>query len=116
MTTTYVVPDHPADPETAALELIVRLPADLLQTDAFTSALQDSCTLLDAEGAFDGLSWADAKAIAAVVAFDVCNRDDATEFISGRASRVLGGTDGMTWDDRDGAARALAIAARVLAL
>ena len=68
MTTTYVVPDHPADPETAALELIVRLPADLLQTDAFTSALQDSCTLLDAEGAFDGLSWADAKAIAAVVA------------------------------------------------
>jgi hypothetical protein len=30
MTTIYTVPDSPADPEAAALELIVRLPADLL--------------------------------------------------------------------------------------
>jgi hypothetical protein len=28
--TTYAVPDHPADPEAAALELIVQIPADEL--------------------------------------------------------------------------------------
>jgi hypothetical protein len=32
MTTAYTVPDNPTDPEAAALELIVRLPADILHT------------------------------------------------------------------------------------
>ena len=38
---TYTVPDNPADPEHTALELIVRLPADVLHTTAFTTVLQD---------------------------------------------------------------------------
>lgn len=38
-TATYTIPDDPPDPETAGLELIVRLP-QLLNTDAFTQVLQ----------------------------------------------------------------------------
>jgi hypothetical protein len=37
----YTVPDKPTDPEAAALELIVRLPADILHTAAFTTVLQE---------------------------------------------------------------------------
>jgi hypothetical protein len=114
--TVYDIPDNPPDPEAAALELIVRLPADILRTAAFTTVLQDYCSVLHAEGAFAGLSWPDAKQIAAAVSFDVTQREDAADFIAGRARRVLGGTDGMVWRDRDGAARALNIAAKVLAL
>jgi len=33
---TPTVPDKPADPEAAALELNVRLPGDICHTDAFT--------------------------------------------------------------------------------
>jgi hypothetical protein len=53
-------------PESAALELIVQLPAQLLATNAFTAVLQDFCGLLHAERAFTGLSWNDARQIAAV--------------------------------------------------
>jgi hypothetical protein len=75
-TPTYTVPDNPADPEAAALELIVRLPASIsdrlaaqVETAGLTQILQDYCTVLDAEGAFSGLSWADAKPVAAAVCF-----------------------------------------------
>jgi len=109
--TPYTVPDHPADPEGAALELIVRLPADILHTTRFTAELQDYCSVLDAEGCFSGLTWADAKQIAAAVSFDVVTRDDAADFLRNRARNVLAGTDNMPWDNRQGAARALTIAA-----
>jgi len=33
---TPTVPDKPADPEAAVLELNVRLPGDIFHTDAFT--------------------------------------------------------------------------------
>ncbi|MDT5091386.1 MAG: hypothetical protein QOH60_749 [Mycobacterium sp.] len=112
----YVVPEAPSDPEAAALELIVRLPVDILHTDAFGPVLQDFCSVLDAEGAFAGLSWADAKNIAAAVSFDVCTRDDASDFLRNRARNVLAGTDNMPWCDREGSARALNIAATVLGL
>jgi hypothetical protein len=114
--TAYTVPDNPTDPEAAALELIVRLPADILHTEGFTPILQDYCALLQMEGAFAGLSWADAKAIAAAISFDCTSREDAAAFIRGRARNVLGRRDGMEWDDRDSAARALNIAATVLGL
>jgi hypothetical protein len=65
MTTTYEVPTNPAGPEAAALDLIVALPARLLDTSAFTPVLQDFCGLLHAEGALAGLSWNDARQIAA---------------------------------------------------
>jgi hypothetical protein len=115
MTASYAVPDNPADPEAAALELIVRLPQEILHRDDFTPVLQEFCSVLDAEGCFPGLSWSDAKSIAAAVSFDLVSRDDAQEFIAQRARNVLGG-DGMTWDDQQGAARALNIAATVLGL
>jgi hypothetical protein len=113
--TIYDVPDNPTDPEGAALELIVRLPVTILHRDDFVPVLQEFCSLLHAEGCFAGLSWSDAKNIAAAVAFDAVMRDDAVAFIAQRARNVLGG-DGLMWDDQQGAARALNIAARVLAL
>jgi hypothetical protein len=113
---TYTVPDSPADPEAAALELIVRLPADILHTGAFRDVLQDYCSVSDAEGAFAGLSWADAKNIAAAVSFDVVTRYDAADFIRNRARNVLADTDNMDWQNREAAARALNIAATVLGL
>jgi hypothetical protein len=114
---TYIVPDNPADPEAAALELIVRLPGDIFHTDAFTTVLQDYCGALDVEGAFAGLSWADAKQVAAAVSFDVVSRaNDAAPFLRNRARNVLAGTDNMPWENRQRAARALNIAAAVLGL
>jgi hypothetical protein len=81
-----------------------------------TEALQDYCGVLHAEGAFADLSWADAKAIAAAVAFDAVTRDNAADFLHNRARNVLAGTDNMDWQDREGVARALNVAASVLAL
>jgi len=53
----YTVPDNPADPEAAALDLIERGPADILHTGAFTEVLQDYCSVPHAYGAFAGLEW-----------------------------------------------------------
>ena len=50
----YTVPD-PADPEAAALDLIKRLPADILHTGAFTEVLQDYFSVPHADGGFAGL-------------------------------------------------------------
>jgi hypothetical protein len=94
-TTTYTAPDNPPDPEAAALDLIVRLPADILHTTALSTVLQDYCGVLHAEGAFAGLSWDDAKNIAAAVSFDVVTRDDAADFIRNRARNALAGSDNM---------------------
>jgi hypothetical protein len=115
-TTDYTVPDNPADVEAAALELIVRLPGQIMHTDALTEVLQDYCGALHAEGALAGLSWADAKNVAAVVSFDVATREDAADFIYNRARNVLAGTDNMPWENREAAVRALNIAATVLGL
>ena len=76
----YIVPDAPTDPESAALELIVRLPSSLsdrlavaAQNFGLVEILQDYCSVLDAERAFEGLPWDDAKAIAVAICFDICN-------------------------------------------
>ena len=114
--TRYAVPSNPADPETAALDLIVQLPTNVLHSNAFREVLQDYCGVLQAEGAFAGLSRDDAKQIAAAVSFDICTRDDATAFIRGRAARALAGTDNMPWRNPEGAARAMNIAATALGL
>jgi hypothetical protein len=112
----YTVPDNPADPEAAALDLIERLPADILHTGAFTEVLQDYCSVPHADGAFAGLEWADARQIAAAVSWDVISRDDAADFLRNRARNVLADVDGMVWQNREAAARALNIAATVLGL
>jgi len=115
--TAYTVPDTPTDPEAAALELIVRTPEVCMDAPAgVCEILQEFCGVLQLEGCFTGLSWADAKQIAAAVAFDAVTRDDAPDFIRNRARNVLAGTDNMPWQDRERAARALNIAATVLGL
>jgi hypothetical protein len=117
MTAAYAIPDNPADPAAAALELIVRLHEDILHTSArLRTVLQDNCSVLDAEGCFAGLSWSDAKNVAAAVSFDLVTRDGAEAFIRHRARNARAGTDGMLWENRHGAARALNIAATVLGL
>ncbi len=46
MSSIYIAPDNPADPEAAALELIVRVPTDLLGYDSPPrDALQDFTSL-----------------------------------------------------------------------
>jgi hypothetical protein len=50
---------------TYTVPLIVRMPAEVLHTEAFRDVLRDYCSALDAEGAFARLSWADAKQIGA---------------------------------------------------
>jgi hypothetical protein len=114
---TYTVPDHPADPEAAALELIVRIPIDVLGHDSPSrEALQEFAALLSAEGAFTGMSWHDAKHAATAIIFDATSRDDGAAFLRQRANRVRAGTDGITWDDAARMARALTIGAVVLGL
>lgn len=77
--------------ETVALELIVRLPPDVLTGDSPPrDALQDFASLLSAEGAFAGMSWHDAKHAATAIVFDAINRDDAAAAPSG--SDGLSGT------------------------
>ena len=112
---TYTVPDDPDDPETAALELIVRVPTDVLGHDwPPRDALQDLASLLHAEGALAGLSWHDARHAATAIVVDAITRDDAAEFLRGRADRARDGSDNMEWDDREAMARALTIGAAVL--
>jgi hypothetical protein len=115
--TSYICPDDPTDPEAAALELIVCMPSDFMHADAtVTQALQDYAGALDVESCFSGLSWVDCKPIAAMICFDVTQRDDAADFMRGRARNAMSGVDGLPWADRQGAARALNIAAAVLGL
>ena len=94
----------------------MRIPVGVLGTDAYTTVLQDYCGILHAEGAFAGLSWRDARHVAAAVSFDVCTRDDPAEFLRHRAQLTRDGQDGQTWDDRDAMARAFTIGAQVLGL
>jgi hypothetical protein len=69
------VPVDPADPQAAALALIVALPsslsarlADAAKACVLTEILRDYCGALQVGArAFDGLSWADAKPIAAPI-------------------------------------------------
>jgi hypothetical protein len=92
-----------------------RLAAEVAEA-GLTEILQDYCGVLHAEGAFAGLAWADAKPVAAAISFDVCNRDNAADFMRWRAGKILAGADNMPWGNREGAARALNIAATVLGL
>lgn len=117
MPTLYTVPDNPADYETAALELIVRLTGRHLgHRPLFTAALQDFCGVLHAEAAFTGLSWADAKAVAVAVSFDVTHCEDAADVLHNRARDALAGDNIMTWDNPERVAQALNIAAATLGL
>jgi hypothetical protein len=118
-TPTYTPPENPANPVEAALELILRVPRTILGHDRFTPVLFDYTAMLRGEGAFAGLSWSDASVVAFAIAVDVVMRDDAQQHLTRRASLIEasdGTAFGVTWDDKQAAARALRIAAGVLAL
>lgn len=107
----YEVPENPTDPEAAALNLIVQLPAQVFGSDAFTAPLQDFCGVLHAEGALAGLAWRDARHVAAAVSFDVVSDDDAPTLMRHRARSAFSGADGLPWLDASAAARAFNLAA-----
>ena len=106
--------DNPAKPEAAALELIVRLPEAIMGDSGVRVILQELAALLDAEAAFTGMSWHDAKHAATAIVVDALGRDDAAGCLRARAQRV--GHDGMAWDDPAKMARALSIGAMMLSL
>jgi hypothetical protein len=99
----------PLDTEARALHRIVRLPASLA-TDVDTR--RRLCDLLRETGVFARLSWPDAQMVADAVTADI-GRDDGVEVLRNRARKVLDGYE--DWDDRNATARALTIAADVLA-
>jgi hypothetical protein len=112
--TSYVAPSDPADPEIAALELIVRLGAEITRTESFTALLRDYSSALHLEGALAGLAWCDAKNVAAAIVLDITQCDDPAACIGRRARMLLEGTDKIAWSDREASGRALSIAATVL--
>lgn len=114
MNAAYVVPDNPADREAAACELIVRLSEIITGERGTRELLQYLAAVLDLEGAFDGLSWCDAKSAATAILADVLGRADDADFLRARAERAEDGTDNMGWADCAGAGRAFSIAAMVL--
>jgi hypothetical protein len=117
MTTAYTVPDLPADPESAALELIVRMPSEIIGRDEPPrEVLQELTMALSAEDTFAGMSWHDAKHAATAIIVDAISRDDAAWFLLQRADRALDGSDGMTWDDPAAMSRAMTIGAKILGL
>lgn len=87
MTTT--IGTLPADPEAAALELIVQAAEAATGSTAFRAVLQDLAGPLHAEGALAGLAWVDARLVAATVSFDVCTAADPAGSLRRRAAAAL---------------------------
>ena len=117
--TSYTVPADPADVEHAALDLIVHAPSQMLdstpeQLRPLVELMQDFCGALQVEQALAGLAWHDAKHVAVAVAFDLCCRDDAADFLRRRAGNALSGADGIPWLNPERAAHAFTVAARLL--
>lgn len=111
MTTATSTP--PADPESAALDLLVQAVEDATGSTAFRVVLQDIAGALHAEGALAGLAWGDARLVAAAVSFDVCTAADPVGSLRRRAAAVRAGR-GPLCVDPAGIAQALNVAATVL--
>ncbi|OBA60926.1 amino acid aminotransferase [Mycobacterium sp. 1100029.7] len=111
MTTATSTP--PADPESAALDLLVRSAETATGSTAFRAVLQDLAGALHVEGAFAGLVWVDARLVAAAVSFDVCTATDPVESLHRRAAAVRAGR-GPRCVNPAGIAQALDVAATVL--
>ncbi|RDH75496.1 amino acid aminotransferase [Mycolicibacterium moriokaense] len=111
MTTAIGVP--PADPESAALELLVDAAETATGSAAFRAILQDLAGLLHAEGALAGLAWEDARLVAAAVSFDACTAADPVGSLRRRAAAMRTGR-GPRCVDSAGIAQAIDVAATVL--
>jgi hypothetical protein len=68
MPAAYTVPDNP---DNTALELIMGIPAQVFRSERFADVLREYTSALRAEHAFAGLSWADARHVAAAISYDV---------------------------------------------
>jgi hypothetical protein len=76
----YAIPDDPADPEAAALDLIVHFPTAVLgrpEDPVLTTILQDFAGALHAEDAFAGLVLDDAKLAVTAYGRPSCTRCDS---------------------------------------
>lgn len=111
MTTTIDTP--PANPESAALDLLVQAAEDATGSTAYRAVLQDLAGLLHAEGTLAGLAWPDARLVAAVVSFDVCTAADPVGSLRGRAA-VVRAVRGPRCVNPAGIAQSLDVAATVL--
>ena len=113
MTTT--ISTTPADPESAALDLIVDAAEAATGSTAFRAVLQDLAGALHVEAALAGLAWTDARLVAAAVSFDACTAADPVRSLRRRAAAVRTGR-GPRCVDPAGIAQALDVAATVLDL
>lgn len=105
----------PADPEFAALDLLVQAAEAATGSTAFRAVLQDLAGVLHAEGALAGLAWADARLVTAAVSFDTCTAADPVGSLRRRAAAVRSGR-GPRCFDAAGIAQALDVAATLLDL
>jgi hypothetical protein len=110
---TITIDTPPADPESAALDLLVRAAETATGSTAFRAVLQDLAGALQAEGALSGLAWSDARLVAAAVSFETCTAADPVESLRRRAAAVRSGR-GPRCVDPVGIAQALDVAATVL--
>lgn len=110
---TITVDPPPTNPESAALELLVRSAETATGSTAFRAVLQDVAGLLQAESALAGLAWEDARLVAAAVSFDACTAADPVGLLRGRAAAVRAGRSPRC-NNPAGVARALDVAAEVL--
>ncbi|RUP02131.1 MAG: amino acid aminotransferase [Mycobacterium sp.] len=111
MTTPTSTP--PTDPETAALDYLVRIGEAVPKATALAGALRDFAGALHVEGALAGLSTAaDARLAAATIAEAARTADDPVAALRIRAAAIRAGC----WDcaNPDGLAQALDGAATVL--
>jgi hypothetical protein len=77
----------PADPESAALELLVQSAEAATGSTAFRAVLQDLAGALHVEGALAGLAWVDARLVAGAVSFDACTCADPVGSLRRRGAR-----------------------------
>lgn len=112
---TIALDTPPTDPESAALDLLVRVAEIATGSTAFRAVLQDVAGALHAEGALSGLAWSDARLVAGTVSFETCTAGDPVESLRRRAVAVRAGR-GPDCADRRGIAQALDVAALTLSL
>lgn len=113
MTTMYTPPIHPTDPEASALDLIVDAAEAATGSTAFRAVLQDLAGLLQLERVFAGLTWPDARLVAAAIAFDAVMSPRPARSLRTRAECVLDGWPATA--DQASVARALNTAAAAVA-
>jgi hypothetical protein len=106
----HIILDPDADPENAALQLIIRLPAKILHSESLSHVWHAYAAVLAEEHAFTGLGWPDAKLCASMIAAAI-TRPDAPDVLRNHARDALAGTDRIAWRNRDLVARAFVIAA-----